>query len=218
MWPFPQALSNVVPEWLLFVFKFMLYCPAVVVDFVTTAFYWALVMLKGAIVFSGPAWRPAQWGEFSEQYLGVLLQVMTDNLGFQVGLHLRGLVFMCAHTTCVQVATAAGAKLTYFPHSLANMASKMVFGGGSDAQADEVEEWHSVFGFSGALLPENVLTWFWLVNSPMVILSMAMNIYAILSLLKRAFGDCHPVPVEVLDAKQTQSPARKKARISKKDR
>lgn len=152
------------------------YIPVALAEFGIANFYIAHVLMKAAILMWGSRWRPSAWGSFGDCYVAPYLERVQLMLA-DFGIRLQGLAFF----------TSVVSLKCFLQNMFLRFLTWREKGSASI---------HSLLPALGVLAP----SWEPAVHQIYAKASWAsltLNSLALMWLLKRAYLDCHPVPVEV---------------------
>jgi len=191
--PLPQQLGEVLRP--------IITLPAALLELSAYIAYVVLFGLKAAVAWSGPGWRPADWGDLGEERMGLLLGAVADNLGFALGVRLDSFLVLAIYFSGSHLCSVI------FGQTVLGVLSRRVLirvSVGAQVllaidplQVSAPQDLHPALG---AALPGPAAAALQRVHGLISTASLMLNIVAILRLFKRAFLDRRPVPVEVLPA------------------
>jgi len=173
--------------------------PVIIIDLMTVGLYVALVFLKVAIAVSGSAWTPSSWGAWGEESVGVMLGAVADSLGWTLGMRIDGLMLMCGSSSLMH--------LWYLVYSqpLSVAVWRLIQGGGLPEMLDTGPPLPGIA--LHAFLPEALVLPLATIFRYVCVTSLVMNISAIGFMLKCAYLDRRPIPVDILPWTSGQPPA-----------
>jgi len=192
-----NMISSMVHPFAVAVPLFML-VPAASLEFLNMSCYFATFAVKAMVWLSGPKWHPADWGAMGST-LHLVLDVITDHVGIYLGgqLHVLMLAVSCA---LLKIITQNMLDLTFL--------GLMNFVHGIEVRTRESRA-AELYPSCRALLPLYIFEPLVAIHSIAAGLSLAINIFAILQLLARAFLYRSSIPVDVLPAVETAMSSRK---------
>lgn len=168
--------------------------PVLCLELVTWMFYLFLLCVKGTVVCWGPKWRPTDWGDFGAEHVTSVLAAVVENF-FALGFRLDSVLILAIYFQVVHICSIVGG------HSLTGMLVLWVLG---EERAQHLSAFDpglkDLFPAFERLFPGTAPLLFWYVHLPAGVVSLSFNLTAIAGLLKRAFFDSRPMPVDILPA------------------
>jgi len=196
---FASLVCSPLPSGVGYYVWYLLSMPGLLLDIVCNLGYMTLCFGKGAIFWSGANWQPSRWGTFGEEQVAIVLNAISDGLGFAIGMNLDGFLLLSCYFSFSHICGMA------FGESIAVAFARKYLGGNrlADSLLSAVSSANSALDevpvpVLGTTAPAQIAEVMRMLQRPFSLGSLVLNVAAIGLLLKRAFFDAKPMPVDVL--------------------